>query len=374
MSAAAPAGGVLAGVRVVEVAGLGPGPFAAMLLSDMGADVLRIDRPDDPEAADYNAAEELNLVNRGRSSVRIDLKSPEGRARFLAVAARADVLIEGYRPGVMERLGVGPDECAAVNPGLVFVRITGWGQRGPLAQTAGHDANYIALAGLLGLLGPHGGTPSIPLNLLGDYASGSLMAVIGALGALVERGRSGRGQVVDTAIVDGAALLTTFVHGQRLAGRWEERGTNFLDGGAPYYNLYETADERHIAFGAIEDRFFAEFLAVAGVDPAPFADRRDPDRWPAMRARLAEIFRSRTRDAWRDLFAHTDGCVTPVLDVHEVLDEPHLSARGVLAESHGLRQPQPAPRFSRTPSAVQGLPCLTGDGGDETLARWGIGG
>ncbi|ASW57806.1 carnitine dehydratase [Plantactinospora sp. KBS50] len=360
-------------MRVIEVAGLGPGPFAAMMLSDMGADVLRVDRPDEAQTVDYNSAEEYNLVNRGRSSVRVDLKSPAGRALFLEAVARADVLLEGYRPGVMERLGVGPRECAAVNPRLVFVRITGWGQHGPLARTAGHDANYVALSGLLGLLGPRAGRPAIPLNLLGDYASGAFMAVIGALGALVERARSGRGQVVDTAIVDGAALLTTFVHGQRLAGRWGERGTNFLDGGAPYYDIYDTADGGRVAFGAIEDGFFAEFLALSGADPAHFAERRDPARWPAMRERLAEVFRTRTRDEWRDLFAHTDGCVTPILEVHEVFDEPHLSARGVLAESFGLRQPQPAPRFSRTPSEVRGLPCLPGDGGAELLKRWGIG-
>jgi alpha-methylacyl-CoA racemase len=365
--------GPLRGLKVIELAGLGPGPLAAMILSDMGADVLRVDRPGQPEKDDYNAAEEFNLVNRGRSSVQIDLKSIAGHDLFLELVRRADVLIEGFRPGVMERLGIGPDSCAAANPGLVFVRITGWGQDGPLAGTAGHDVNYVAVSGLLGLLGPVAERPSIPLNLLGDYAGGGLMAVIGALGALVERGQSGRGQTVDTAIVDGSALLTAYVHGQRLAGRWGARGTNFLDGGAPYYNIYESADGGYIAFGAIEDKFFAEFLRLTGTDSSLFADRRDPERWPELKQRLSDIFRSRTRAEWEALLGATDSCVTPILDIGEVLGNKHLSARGVLSESFGMRQPQPAPRFSRTPSQIQGPPCLPGEGGTDALRRWGIG-
>jgi alpha-methylacyl-CoA racemase len=366
--------GPLAGLKVIELAGLGPGPLAAMILSDMGADVVRIDRPGQPESADYNAAEEFNLVNRGRSSVQIDLKSGAGHDLFLQLVRRADILIEGFRPGVVERLGIGPELCAATNPGLIFVRITGWGQSGPLAGAAGHDVNYIAVSGLLGLLGPEGGKPAIPLNLLGDYAGGGLMAVIGALAALAERSRSGAGQVVDAAIADGSALLTAFVHGQRLAGRWGARGTNFLDGGAPYYNIYESADGGYIAFGAIEDKFFAEFLRLTGTDPELFANRRDPRKWPELRQQLSAIFRSRTRSEWETLLGATDSCVTPVLDINEVLSNCHLSARGVLGESFGMVQPQPAPRFSRTPSAIQGPPCLPGEGGSDALRRWGIAG
>lgn len=367
-----PGNGVLSGLKVIEVAGLGPGPLAAMMLSDMGADVLRVDRPGQPESADYNAAEEFNLVNRGRSSVQVDLKSTEGRGFFLKLVQRADALLEGFRPGVMERLGVGPDDCAAVNPSLVFVRITGWGQDGPLAHTAGHDANYVALSGLLGLLGPAGAPMPVPLNLLGDYAGGGLMGVIGLLGAIVERQRSGLGQIVDVPIVEASALLTTFVHGQRLAGRWGERGTNFLDGGAPYYNIYETADGGYVAFGAIEQAFFDEFLRRTGTDRSPFADRRNPECWPRMREQLAAIFRTRTRAEWAALLGGTNACVTPVLDLDEVLRDPHLSVRGVLKESCGMRQPQPSPRFSRTPSEIQGPPCLPGQGGEDTLRRWDV--
>ena len=364
--------GPLAGLRVVEVAGLGPGPLAAMILSDMGADVLRVDRAGEVGKEDYNAAEEFNFVNRGRSSVQIDLKSDDGRTLFLEIVSAADILIEGFRPGVMERLGVGPDVCAGVKPSLVYVRITGWGQEGPLAMVAGHDVNYIARSGLLGLLGPADRKPAIPLNLLGDYAGGGLMAVIGALGALVERSRSGVGQVVDTAIVDGSALLTAFVQGQRLAGLWGPRGENFLDGGSPYYNIYETADGGYVGFGAIEDKFFDEFMKRAGVDGSAFGARRDPTQWPELRSRLTEIFLSRTRAEWEELLGESDACVTAILDLEEVLDDRHLNARRVFSESFGLRQPQPAPRFSRTPSAVQGPPCLPGQYGAEALRRWGI--
>lgn len=367
-------GGPLTGYRIIEVAGLGPGPFACMLLSDMGADVIRVDRPESTELADYNSAEEWSYVNRGRSSIALDLKSEPGQARFLEMVAAADGLVEGFRPGVMERLGIGPKECQAVNPGLVFVRLTGWGQDGPLAHQAGHDANYVALSGLLGLLGGAGQPPSLPLNLLGDYAAGGLMAVIGMVGGLLERSQSGVGQVVDTAIVDGSVLLTSWVHGQLQAGNWRARGTNFLDGGAPYYNVYATADDKFVAFGAIEEKFFLEFLAISGLDSEVFADRRNPERWEGMKQELVRFFRTRTRDEWGQVFLHTDACVTPVYDVDEVERVPHIRARGTIAESHGRLQPQPAPRFERTPSSVQGLPVLSGEGGAAALKRWGIDG
>lgn len=365
-------GGVLSGVRILEVAGLGPGPFASMILSDMGADVIRIDRPQPPEAADYNQDERSNLVNRGRASIPLDLKSDAGRTTFRAMCERADALVEGFRPGVMERLGFGPEDVAALNPRLVYVRVTGWGQSGPRAMTAGHDINYIALTGLLGLLGRAGEAPPVPLNLLGDYAGGGLMAVIGLLGALLERHASGLGQTVDVAIVDGAANLMAFVRGRHDVGAWQPRGQNFLDGGAPYYNVYETADGKHVAFGAIEDAFFKTFCERAGVDLAEFAGRRDPANWEAHKCRLAEIIHGRTRDEWAALLDGSDACVTPILDLNESLGESHLAGRATVTNVDGLDQPAPAPRFSRTPSSIAGPPAIFGVGAEAALERWGV--
>ena len=364
--------GPLSGLKILEVASLGSGPLAAMLLSDMGADVLRVDRLNDPELEDYNSAEQFNFINRGRSSVRVDLKSEMGRKQFLKLVERADVLIEGFRPGVMERLGLGPVDCLKVNPAINFVRITGWGQSGPLSNRAGHDSNYTALSGLLGLLGPEGSAPAIPLNFLGDYAAGGLMGVIGALAAVIETSKSGRGQVIDTAIVDGSALLTAYVQGQNRAGNWKARGTNFLDGGAPYYNIYEAADGGYLAFCAIEERFFQEFVKASGIDGKLFEDRGNSNKWPQMRKDLAEIFLKRSRAEWMELVGDSDSCLTPILDVNEVFEDPHLQARGIFEESFGLRQPAPAPRFLSTPSLIQGLPCLPGEMDDSAKERWGI--
>ncbi|MFE9675199.1 CaiB/BaiF CoA transferase family protein [Streptomyces sp. NPDC006259] len=349
--------GPLAGVRVVELAGIGPGPFAAMLLADLGADVVRVDRPG---GTSLGIDPVHDVTNRNKRSVLVDLKAPDGPARVLDLAARADVLIEGNRPGVAERLGVGPEACHARNPRLVYGRMTGWGQDGPLAQRAGHDIAYIAVTGALGMIGAPGTPPPAPANLLGDYAGGSLYLVVGVLAALHHARATGAGQVVDAAIVDGTAHLSAMIHGMLSAGAWRDRrAANLLDGGCPYYGTYETADGGHMAVGALEPRFYDEFLRALGLDGFDDA-RTDPTRWGDLREAVAARFRSRTREEWTAVFAGTDACVAPVLSLREAPHHPHLAARGTFTDHDGLTQPAPAPRFSATPTAVRGGPTRPG--------------
>ncbi|MBL7488870.1 CoA transferase [Frankia sp. AgB1.9] len=369
--AAAQRTGPLAGLRVVELAGIGPGPHAAMVLADLGADVVRVERPATGGAIPGAPATGDHLM-RGRRSVALDLKDAAGKERLLALVERADVLIEGYRPGVAERLGVGPDVCLDRNPRLVYARMTGWGQDGPWAHTAGHDLNYISVTGILHAIGPRDGKPVVPLNLVGDFGGGSMFLLTGILAALWERERSGAGQVVDAAMVDGASVLAQMMWAWRATGFWsDERGTNVLDGGAPYYDTYVCADGRHVAVGAIEPQFYAALLAGLGLtDDAALPRQNDRAGWPALRARLAATFLTRTRDEWATVFDGTDACVTPVLTFAEATTHPHLTARGTLMTLDGVQQPAPAPRFSRTAPAVPSPPPLTGADTDAVLADW----
>ncbi len=364
------ASGPLRGLRVVEFRGIGPGPFAAMLLSDMGADVVRIDRPD------AGADDPRDATGRGRRAVRLDLKSPDGAADALDLVAAAEVVIEGFRPGVMERLGLGPEVALARNPALVYGRMTGWGQDGPLARAAGHDITYIAVTGALAAIGPPGGAPVPPLNLVGDYGGGALYLVTGLLAALVEARRSGRGQVVDCAMCDGAASMMALFHTLAAQGQWEEeRGRNLLDGGAPFYTTYECSDGRHIAVGPLEAPFYERLRQLAGLTDPDFDERDDRRLWPRLREKAAALFRTRSRDEWCALLEGTDACVAPVLTLGEAPSHPHLAARGTYVEVGGVVQPAPAPRFSRTPSAVQGPPPAAPLRPAEVLAGWrGAGG
>ncbi|MEU0006906.1 CaiB/BaiF CoA-transferase family protein [Streptomyces sp. NPDC006314] len=364
-----PGTGPLRGVRVVELAGIGPGPFAAMLLADLGADVVRVDRPGGPGLAIDPA---YDVTNRNKRSVVVDLKAPDGPARVLDLAERADILIEGYRPGVAERLGVGPEECHARNPRLVYGRMTGWGQDGPLAPRAGHDVAYIALTGTLGMIGHPDEPPAVPANLLGDYAGGSLYLVVGVLAALHHARATGVGQVVDAAIVDGTAHLSAMIHGMLAAGGWQDRrAANLLDGGCPYYGTYETADGGYMAVGALESRFYEEFLRLLGLDDLAPA-RKDWTRWGELRERVAARFRSRTRDEWTAVFEGSDACVAPVLSLREAPHHPHLAARGTFTDHGGITQPAPAPRFSATPTAVRTGPALPGADTAAVARDWGI--
>jgi alpha-methylacyl-CoA racemase len=360
-----PATGPLTGLRVVEFAGLGPAPFACMLLSDMGADVVTIDRPA------KRLGDRTNLVGRGRSVVLVDLKDAAAHAEVLQLLDRADVVVEGFRPGVMERLGLGPDTLAERNPRLVYGRMTGWGQYGPLAHTAGHDINYIALSGALNLIGPAGGAPVPPLNLVGDYGGGSLYLVAGILAALHERQRSGRGQVVDAAIVDGVLSLMTHFAASALRGQSTgQRGSNLLDGGAPYYGVYETADGRHVAIGPLEPGFFATLCDHLGVAPALRDAQNDRTRWTALRAEFERLFMQRTLAEWQGLLEDSDGCFAAVLTLGEAAAHPHHVARNAFVDIEGVRHMAPAPRFSRTPSAVQGPAPSTAESSQEVLRRW----
>ncbi|MEV1019607.1 CaiB/BaiF CoA-transferase family protein [Streptomyces sp. NPDC050264] len=362
-------GGPLAGVRVVELAGIGPGPFAAMLLADLGADVVRVDRPGGAGLAIDPA---YDVTNRNKRSVIVDLKAADGAERVLRLVDRADVLIEGYRPGVAERLGVGPGTCHARNPKLVYGRMTGWGQEGPLAQRAGHDIGYIALTGTLGMIGKPDEPPTVPANLVGDYAGGSLYLVVGILAALHHARATGAGQVVDAAIVDGTSHLTAMIHGMLAAGGWQDRrGANLLDGGCPFYGTYETADGQYMAVGALEQRFydaFIDLMGLAGVAPA----RKDLARWDELRETVAARFKERTRDEWTAVFEGSDACVAPVLSLREAPDHPHLAARGTFVDHGGITQPAPAPRFSGTPTAVRSGPALPGADTAAVARDWGV--
>ncbi|WP_097869914.1 CaiB/BaiF CoA transferase family protein [Streptomyces sp. rh34] len=364
-----PGHGPLTGVRVVELAGIGPGPFAAMLLADLGADVVRVDRPG---GAGIGIDPASDLTNRNKRSVLLDLKSDEGPARVLDLVERADILVEGYRPGVAERLGVGPEACLARNPKLVYGRMTGWGQDGPLAERAGHDIAYLAVTGTLSMIGKPDEPPVVPANLVGDYAGGSLYLVVGVLAALQHARAHGEGQVVDAAIVDGAAHLATMIHGMLAAGSWQDRrGTNLLDGGCPFYGTYATSDGGHLAVGPLEEKFYAEFVGLLGLADA-FPDRWDLARWDDLRAAVTERFLTRTRAEWTEVFDGTDACVAPVLSLTEAPHHPHLAARSTFVEHSGLIQPAPAPRFSATPVSVRGGPALPGGDTAAVAADWDV--
>jgi alpha-methylacyl-CoA racemase len=361
--------GPLDGIRVVEIASLAPAPFGCMILSDLGADVLRVDRA---EICGTGARAPLDPLARGRRSVGINLKEPAGVELLLRLAASADVLVEGFRPGVAERLGFGPQACAERNPRLVYGRMTGWGQDGPLAPTAGHDIDYIAISGALSLVGRAGQPPVPPVNLLADFGGGGMLLALGVLAALLERERSGLGQVVDAAMVDGSALLTSFVYGLRAAGAWQDaRGVNLLDGGAPFYDTYQTADGGYVAVGALEAKFYAELLARLGLSAAGLPPQNDRAGWPVLRARFAEVFLTRTRDEWAEVFAGSDGCVAPVLSPAEAPGHPHNASRGTFADVGGLVQPAPAPRFGRSPAGVPPAPARPGADTDAVLAELG---
>jgi len=357
--------GPLKGLRVVELAGIGPGPHAAMILGDLGADVVRVDRPSvNPVAA------VKDTTNRNRRIVAADLKSDEGRKLLLDLIAKADVLIEGYRPGVTERLGLGPEDCAKINDRLIYARMTGWGQTGPRNQQAGHDINYISLNGILHSIGRVNERPVPPLNLAGDFGGGSMFLLVGILAALWERQSSGKGQVVDAAMVDGSSVLAQLIWQFRASGMWtDERGTNMLDGGAPYYDTYECADGRYVAVGAIEPQFYAAMLAGLGLDGADLPDQNDASRWPELRAALTEAFAAHDRDHWAKVFAQSDACVTPVLAFGEVQTEPHNTERDTFYEVDGNLQPRPAPRFSRTANDLP-RPAVSVPDGRDVLKDW----
>ena len=370
--------GPLAGVKVVEMVGLGPGPFCAMMLADMGATVVRIDRPraaGDVDARSDAAREEagFNVTARGRPSIALDLRKPGAVDLVLGLIAQADVLIEGFRPGVMERLGLGPDACLARRASLVYGRMTGWGQTGPLAKAAGHDLNYIALTGALHAMGRKGEPPSPPLNLVGDFGGGAMMLAFGVVCGVLEARASGKGQVVDCAMTDGAALLSAMMYGMKARGNWtNEREANMLDGGAPYYDTYACADGRFVSIGALEPQFHAELLSRCAIDDPAFAERLDRGRWPDLKSRMAAIMRTRSRDEWCAVLEGTDACFAPVLDWDEAPRHAHNLARETFIEIDGVVQPAPAPRFSRTIPAKPAAPEPAGLRSDEVLSSWGI--
>jgi len=362
--------GPLAGLRIIEVAGIGPGPFCAMMLADMGADVIRVDRANQVSGADP-ALPPGDTLNRGRRSIGLDLKSPEGVAVLLDLVASADGLIEGFRPGVAERLGFGPDVCLERNPRLVFGRMTGWGQDGPYAQAAGHDINYIALAGVLAHLGRAGEQPTPALNLIGDFGGGGMLLAFGMTCGILSAKATGAGQVVDAAMVDGAAALMMMTWSFKAMGIFDDaRGTNLLDTGAHFYDTYECADGNYVAVGAIEPQFYAELLGHLGLADADLPHQMDKSQWGAMKERFAAVFRTKTRDEWCSMMEGTDSCFAPVLTMDEATRHPHNVERGTFTEVAGLPQPAPAPRFSGTPPEVVRPPAHAGQHTDEILADW----
>jgi alpha-methylacyl-CoA racemase len=362
--------GPLAGLRIIEIAGIGPGPFCAMLLADMGAEVIRVNRS---AGAALDVAE-LPFLARGRRSIALDLKSEAGLGALLKLVEKADALIEGFRPGVTERLGFGPEVCLERNPALVYGRMTGWGQTGPMAQMAGHDINYISISGALGAIGRKGEAPLAPLNLVGDFGGGGMLLAFGVLAALLERQRSGRGQVVDASMVEGSALLMTMMYEMLAAGFWNlERGTNPLDCGAPFYDSYECADGKFISLGSLEPKFFAVLIDELGLEKSDQAGRNDPANWPSLRKRIDAAVRQRTRKEWEDALGGSDACFAPVLDMSEAPSHPHNVARETFVDVGGVTQPAPAPRFSRTPGSVSAPAAARGEHGREILADWGFG-
>ncbi len=366
--------GPLAGVRVIEMVGLGPCPFAAMMLADMGAEVIRIDRKAVPGAPNPfpMLGTKYDVMARGRRSLALDLKQPAAREVVLKMIESADILIEGFRPGVMERLGLGPQPCQERNGALVYGRITGWGQQGPLAQAAGHDINYIALTGMLHAMGRADTPPAPPLNLVGDFGGGAMMLAFGVVCAALEAKRSGKGQVVDAAMTDGAALLGAMMYGFRAYGAWSDaRASNLLDGGAHFYDTYACEDGKFISIGAIEPQFYAQLLALAGIDDPAFKAQMDPRQWPDLGGKLAAVFAQRSRDSWCQLLEGTDVCFAPVLDMAEAPQHPHNVARATFVEVGGVTQPAPAPRFSRTVPEMGITPALPGQHSKAVLADWG---
>jgi alpha-methylacyl-CoA racemase len=360
--------GPLNGLRVIELASIGPGPHAAMILGDLGADVVRIERPGKLGGTPKG---DRDATLRNRRSVAADLKTDEGRELLLRLVAKADVLIEGLRPGVTERLGLGPEDCAKVNERLIYARMTGWGQTGPRRLQAGHDINYISLNGVLHSIGRAGERPVPPLNLTGDFGGGSMFLLVGILAALWERQTSGKGQVVDAAMIDGSSVLIQMIWGMRASGLWsDERGVNMLDGGAPYYDTYTCADGRYIAVGAIEPQFYAELLKGLGLDGADLPDQNDVSRWPELRARLTEVIASKDRDHWAKVFADSDACVTPVLSFGEVDTEPHVTERNTFYRDGDHLQPMPAPRFSRSVPPAPKPPGQSGADTEAVLRDW----
>jgi alpha-methylacyl-CoA racemase len=363
--------GPLQGVKIVEIAGIGPGPFAAMILSDLGADIVRVERAQ-AVTGDFSR-ENKEVIYRGRRSVGADLKNPDGVEAVMRLVEQADALIEGFRPGVTERLGIGPDACLARNPKLVYGRMTGWGQDGPYAMAAGHDINYIALAGALAHMGRAGGKPTPPMNLIGDFGGGGMLLALGVVSAILEARGSGEGQVVDAAMIDGSALLMAMMWGLRAMGVWDERlGENVLDTGAPFYDTYETADGKFIALGSLEPQFYAELLARTGLDAEDLPAQMNREGWTVLRNRFTELFKSKTRDEWCEILEGTDACFAPVLTMSEAVDHPQIRARNTIVDDYGVEQPAAAPRFSRTPGAVQGPPAWPGQHTDEALTDWGF--
>jgi alpha-methylacyl-CoA racemase len=364
--------GPLQGFRIIEIAGIGPGPFCGMLLADMGADLIRVARPGGAEAG-VDIPEPFNVLNRGRPTITVDLKTSAGVELVLKLCATADALFEGFRPGVMEHLGLGPDICMAANPRLVYGRVTGWGQDGPLANSAGHDGNYASIVGAIAAIGEKDGPPAVPLNLIGDYGGGGAYLAIGILAAMLEAERSGTGQVVDAAMVDGAASLMSIFYGLHAGGIWRDaRGSNLLDGGAPFYRPYETRDGRHVFVAAIEPKFYGELLTLAGITELDPAAQFDQGTWPGQADVFSSTFLTKTRDEWTEIFEGTDACVAPVLTLGEAPDHPHNRAREAFVEIDGVLQPAPAPRFSRTKSELAADRDIGRDHEVDILRHWGL--
>jgi len=365
--------GPLTGLKVIELAGIGPAPMAAMMLSDMGAEVIRVDRLT-ASGLGIPMPKKFNFLGRGRKSIAVDLKNPEGIEALLELIDKADVVIEGFRPGVMERLGMGPEVCLERNPKLVYGRVTGWGQEGPLSKSAGHDLNYIALSGALHAIGrSNDEPPTPPLNLVGDFGGGTMFIVVGILAALLEVKKSGKGQVVDAGMVDGALSLMTSIYGMHAGGaQSDERGSNILDSGAHFYNTYETRDSKYVSIGSIETKFYAMLLDKMGIDPDSLPPQMECESWPAMKEKFKEIFLTKTRDEWCALMENTDICFAPVLSLSEAPDYAHNRERGSFVDVDGVMHPAPAPRFSATPSSIKSPTPVTGVHTDEVLADWGI--
>ena len=362
--------GPLKGNRIIEVAGIGPGPFACMMLADMGADIIRLERPTGARGVDTVPS---NVLNRGRRSVGIDLKHPDAVELTLRLVEGADALIEPFRPGVAERLGIGPDACLARNPRLVYGRMTGWGQEGPYATMAGHDINYIALGGALAHFGRAGETPVAPINMVGDFGGGGMLIAFGVVCALLEAKSSGQGQVVDAAMVDGTAILMAMIHGMRALGLWDiEKGRNIIDGGAHFYDAYETADGQYVSIGSIEPQFYTELLRLTGLENEELPHQMDREQWPVLKERMAAIFKQKTRDEWCQLMEGTDVCFAPVLTMDEAPSHPHNVARQTFVEVGGVVQPAPSPRFSRTPGAISKPPSRPAADTDDALGDWGL--
>jgi alpha-methylacyl-CoA racemase len=365
--------GPLTGYKVIELAGIGPAPMCAMMLSDMGAEVVRVDRLADAGLG-IAMPKKYNFLGRGRKSIAIDLKNPDGIEALLKLIDGADCVLEGFRPGVMERLGMGPEVCMARNPKLVFARVTGWGQEGPLSKAAGHDLNYIALSGALHAIGrSNDEPPTPPLNLVGDFGGGTMFVLTGILAALLEVKSSGLGQVVDAGMVDGALSLMTSIYGMHAGGvQSDERASNILDSGSHFYNTYETKDGRYVSIGSIETKFYAELLEKMDIDPDSMAPQMERESWPAMKEKLKELFLTKTRDEWCAIMDNTDICFAPVLTLEEAPDYPHNKERNAFIDVEGVKHPAPAPRFSRTPSSIKGPAPKTGIHTEEVLADWGV--